>query len=655
MGGPPTRAAFIYSGRAFPQLAGQWFPSVAAFCRAAGINATMIYGRVHEGWPLLKALDTPRIEISKTEGIIYLVTRRRTGELYVGLTLVSMQARWRQHVRSAIRRGSPLARAIDDDGPDGFTIEPLEVGIAAAELADRERHWIRELCTLLPNGLNRHRGGAMGGGGQRVVNHEGETFRSVALASATLARRHGLTESAAHQRLRKGASLETPLKVARTRGKNVAGTFLWSRWRAMRNNAASKLGDPWQDWERFATDLANLKREDRLVRKDKTKPWGPDNFEIQHASFVDHPKVGTPHWRRWRTLLRRAEKSGDRGVVEEWRDFGSFEADIGPTYVKGAVLIPRDWHRPWGPENFLWGTRSDLSRLVGVHGAKHVIHGDHRSAVYKRWASMKNDARRQGFEIDPAWLDYLAFRDAVGARVAAGLILMRPDRTQSFGPDNFALVTKAELKAFPTNLSHGQTGTPLHERWSSMRARAAASPEGCHPRWADFLAFATDVGADRPGCDFERIDGTLPYGPTNFRWVDRAARRAAVERQRRAKQMAAEAKRAAQAVIVEGVVYTGLYALAAAYGVPAATVCLRVRQGMSPQDAVLTPNKSLAKAEPIRIDGKDFTSKSKAFRYVHERYGIPRNTMQLRLKAGLGFEEAARQPLRLTKRSRAKQ
>jgi hypothetical protein len=231
MGGPPTRAAFIYSGRAFPQLTGQWFPSVAAFCREAGISATMVYGRVHEGWSLLKALDTPRIEISHTEGIIYLVTRRRTGELYVGLTLVSMQARWRQHVRGAIRRGSPLARAINDDGPDGFTIEPLEVGVVAAELADRERHWIRELWTLLPNGLNSHPGGAMGGGGQRAVDYEGETFCSIALASATLAKRQALTESAAYQRLRKGASLETPLKIVRTRGKNVAGTFLWSRWR----------------------------------------------------------------------------------------------------------------------------------------------------------------------------------------------------------------------------------------------------------------------------------------------------------------------------------------------------------------------------------------------------------------------------------------
>lgn len=116
--------------------------------------------------------------------------------------------------------------------------------------------------------------------------------------------------------------------------------------------------------------------------------------------------------------------------------------------------------------------------------------------------------------------------------------------------------------------------------------------------------------------------------------------------------MAAQAKREAQAVIVEGVTYRGLYALAAAYAVPAATVCLRVRQRMTPQEAVLTPNKSMAAAQPIHLDGQDFPSKSQALRYVAERYGIPRNTMQLRLNAGLTFEVAAHKPLRKLTRAR---
>jgi len=85
--------------------------------------------------------------------------------------------------------------------------------------------------------------------------------------------------------------------------------------------------------------------------------------------------------------------------------------------------------------------------------------------------------------------------------------------------------------------------------------------------------------------------------------------------------------------------------------VPAATVCLRVRQGMTPQEAVLTPNKSIAADQPIYLDGQSFPSKSQALRYVAERYGIPRSAMQLRLNAGLRFEVAAHKPLRKSTRA----
>lgn len=606
----------------------------------------MVYGRVHEGWTLLRALETPRIEIRQDAGAIYLVTRLSTGQRYVGLTLVSVRYRWRQHVRGASRRGSPLARAIDEDGPDGFTVEPIEDRILAADLADRERYWIERLGTLLPEGLNRHRGGAMGGGGRRPVEHEGERFSSVAIASAELARRHGLTESAAHQRLRKGKDLDAPLKIARTRGRGVSRTFLWGRWRSMRNNVASELGPEWQDWDRFAADLEDLRRSDRLVRKDRGKPWGPNNFKIQEGSYVDHPKVGTLHWQRWRTMLQRAEKPGDRGLVEEWRDFDRFEADVEADYASGSIMVPLDWHRPWGPDNFVWGNQSDLSRLVGRHGHKRVVHGEHRSATYRRWASMKNDARRAGDEVAAEWQDYARFRKDVGAGIDAGLVLLRPNRRRPFGPDNHRLVTRQELRASPTSLTHGQTGTPLHRRWSALRSRASGDAAGVDPRWDKFMTFADDVGPDRPGCDLERTDGTLPYGPGNYAWVDVNGRGREVAARQAAKQAAAQELRDARTVTVDGITFRGLYNLAKAFGMPSATVCLRVRQGMTPEEAVKTLNRNMTNAKPVHLDGRDFPSLNSALRYVDERYGIRSNTMQLRLKSGLSLEAAAHKPLR---------
>jgi hypothetical protein len=309
-------------------------------------------------------------------------------------------------------------------------------------------------------------------------------------------------------------------------------------------------------------------------------------------------------------------------------------------------MIPVDWNRPWGPGNFIWGAQSDLSRLVGRHGQKRIIHGQHRSATYKRWASMKNDARRARGEIAAEWLSYARFRDDVGAGIEAGLVLLRPDRTRPFGPANFRLVTRQELRAHPTNSTHGQSGSLLHQRWSALRSRAGKSNGGLDPRWNNFEAFAADVGEDRTDCDLKRIDTSKPYGPGNFSWVDRGKRRADVEARHAAKRAAAQAKRDAQAVTVNGVTYRGLYALAAAHGVPSATVCLRVRQGMTPEEAVTVPNRNMLNAKPTHLDGHDFPSMKSALRYVEQRYGIRPNTMQLRLQSGLLLEEAAHKPLR---------
>lgn len=645
MAGAPRRQPFTYSGGAFPELTGRRFPSVAAFCREAKISPSMVYGRVHGGWSLMKALDTPKVDVGERSGVVYKVTRMRTGEKYVGLTVQSLTSRWAYHVRSAVRRSSPLANAIREDGSDGFLVEVIEANVVRHELADRERYWIAKLNTLAPNGLNKHPGGATGGGGQRPVEHDGERFVSVIQASEFLASRHNLTPAAAHQRLRKGKPLAAPLKVRRTHGKRVSGSFLWSRWRAMRNNQHSELGTEWQEWDRFASDLAHLKRSDRLVRLDTSRPWGPENYAIHPGSFIDHPKVGTLHWTRWRSLLKSSDRPDGRGLMEEWRDFDTFEHDVARTYFERAVLIPIEWSKPWGPSNFRWGTQTELSRMVGRHGRKALKHGEHATRTYKRWASMHNDARQSGCGVASEWHNYLIFRDAVGEAIERGLVLVRPDRSAPWGPQNCKTVSRREYLSMPRALTHGATNTPLYRRWSSLRSRAQKEPKGCDPRWDLFEGFAADIGEDRPDCDLRRVDPSLPYGPGNVVWVSRVERKADADARKRAKRDAAQVAREAQRVSVRDVTYRGLYALARAYGLPASTVCLRVRNGMTPEEAVLIPNKNMAVAQPVTLDGQQFRSKSAALAYVEERYGIQRSTMQFRLKSGLTLEEAARKPL----------
>jgi hypothetical protein len=74
---------------------------------------------------------------------------------------------------------------------------------------------------------------------------------------------------------------------------------------------------------------------------------------------------------------------------------------------------------------------------------------------------------------------------------------------------------------------------------------------------------------------------------------------------------------------------------------------------MTPEEAVLTPNKNMAAAEPTLLDGQQFRSRNAALAYVEQQYGIRKSTMQFRLKSGLTLEEAARKPLGRNSRARA--
>jgi hypothetical protein len=135
-------------------------------------------------------------------------------------------------------------------------------------------------------------------------------------------------------------------------------------------------------------------------------------------------------------------------------------------------------------------------------------------------------------------------------------------------------------------------------------------------------------------------------------WVNRAERKANTETRKRAKRTTAQMAREAKKVSVEGVTYRGLYAVAKAYGVPASTVCFRVRNGMTPEEAVLIPNKNMAVAEPVTLDGHQFQSRNAALSYVEKQYGIQKSTMQFRLKSGLTLDEAARKPLGTNSKTR---
>jgi len=83
-------------------------------------------------------------------GSIYAIRLKTTGRaVYVGQTKRDYVKRFREH---ALGR-TPISKALAMFGDDAFTVELLEE-FDAARLADREDHWIAELRTAHPDGLN---------------------------------------------------------------------------------------------------------------------------------------------------------------------------------------------------------------------------------------------------------------------------------------------------------------------------------------------------------------------------------------------------------------------------------------------------------------------------------------------------------------------
>jgi group I intron endonuclease len=94
-------------------------------------------------------------------GYVYLILNTVNGKRYVGQTIRSLKARWRQHKHSA-KIGSfyPIHSALRKYGADKFTITLLETVIGSREdLSCVEKRHIQQLASLSPLGYNLSEGG----------------------------------------------------------------------------------------------------------------------------------------------------------------------------------------------------------------------------------------------------------------------------------------------------------------------------------------------------------------------------------------------------------------------------------------------------------------------------------------------------------------
>ena len=90
--------------------------------------------------------------------IIYKITNKINGKVYIGQTIHSLQHRWREHCYSS-SGCLGIRSAIEKYGKENFIVEQIDVACDRDELDLKEQYWIEFYNCISPNGYNLKSGG----------------------------------------------------------------------------------------------------------------------------------------------------------------------------------------------------------------------------------------------------------------------------------------------------------------------------------------------------------------------------------------------------------------------------------------------------------------------------------------------------------------
>jgi len=92
--------------------------------------------------------------------LVYKITNKKNGMLYIGVTTKSIEQRWKMHLNWA-KSAKPykLHEAINFFGVDNFIIEQIDIAEDFEKLKGLEKQYIKNLNCKYPNGYNLTAGG----------------------------------------------------------------------------------------------------------------------------------------------------------------------------------------------------------------------------------------------------------------------------------------------------------------------------------------------------------------------------------------------------------------------------------------------------------------------------------------------------------------
>lgn len=97
--------------------------------------------------------------------IIYKITNKQNGKIYIGQTIHSLENRWKRHQYDALNNiiDTHFARAIRYYGAENFSTEIIDTAKTQEELTEKEYYWIHKYKAV-QNGYNENEDGLKCGG-----------------------------------------------------------------------------------------------------------------------------------------------------------------------------------------------------------------------------------------------------------------------------------------------------------------------------------------------------------------------------------------------------------------------------------------------------------------------------------------------------------
>ena len=230
-----------------------------------------------------------------SDGIIYLVTNNKENKQYVGLTIMTLQRRWKKHLEDA-KNGENTSKyslhsALRKYHESCFSYKKIDEGTTLVNLPEKEKFWIEKLDTLFPKGYNLNKGGSVGGSNKQPIKLKGIKFASKTKAAEYISETKEISFDAAKKRIQVNRiDLRPPSKPGEGVYKNRSYRS-WSNMKSAVNPNSNdylpgiKLCDRWKDYYLFLKDMGEPDNEKLvLTRIDKTKDFNPENCKWMSAS-----------------------------------------------------------------------------------------------------------------------------------------------------------------------------------------------------------------------------------------------------------------------------------------------------------------------------------------------------------------------------------